>query len=307
MEKTGVCEMTEPIRKRILVGIDESERAYRVVEYLSRIASLREKQVVLFNVASEIPESYWDLGNQQVFHGKVADVRAWKAEKSKEFEEHLDRTRQVLLHAGFGREAVMAVRRMREVGFATDLIDEARKGYQAVAIGRRGMSKLADLVLGSMATKLVEKVDFAPLLLVGKSSSIDRVLIAFDNSKNAMRAVDFAAGMLGGSDCRIELLHVVRAEDREYAEMLRKEISEGIEKARASLEQSGFRPESLSSRIVSGEQSRAGAIIEEARREGYGTIVVGRRGLSEVSEFSLGRVSNKVVYLARGLAVWLVD
>ena len=44
-----------------------------------------------------------------------------------------------------------------------------------------------------------------------------------------------------------------------------------------------------------------------ARMEGFKTIVIGRRGLSRLQQFFMGRVSKKVVYLARGLAVWVVN
>jgi hypothetical protein len=35
-------------------------------------------------------------------------------------------------------------------------------------------------------------------------------------------------------------------------------------------------------------------------------IVVGRRGLSRVEEFFMGRVSDKVLQLAKEMAVWVV-
>ena len=43
------------------------------------------------------------------------------------------------------------------------------------------------------------------------------------------------------------------------------------------------------------------------REGGYGTIVVGRRGLSKVYEFFMGRVSDKVLHLAKDMAVWIVE
>jgi nucleotide-binding universal stress UspA family protein len=47
--------------------------------------------------------------------------------------------------------------------------------------------------------------------------------------------------------------------------------------------------------------------VEEAQKNGFGTIVIGRRGLSKVRQFMMGRVSNKVLQLARDLAVWVVN
>jgi hypothetical protein len=46
--------------------------------------------------------------------------------------------------------------------------------------------------------------------------------------------------------------------------------------------------------------------MEEATKGGYGTIVVGRRGVSKVYEFLMGRVSNKVIQMAKDQAVWVV-
>jgi nucleotide-binding universal stress UspA family protein len=46
--------------------------------------------------------------------------------------------------------------------------------------------------------------------------------------------------------------------------------------------------------------------MDKAREEGYGTIVVGRRGLSRVHEFCMGRVSNKLIQMGREQAVWVI-
>jgi nucleotide-binding universal stress UspA family protein len=47
--------------------------------------------------------------------------------------------------------------------------------------------------------------------------------------------------------------------------------------------------------------------VEEARNSSCGTIVMGRRGLSRVEEFFMGRVSKKVLQLAKWNAVWVVS
>lgn len=40
---------------------------------------------------------------------------------------------------------------------------------------------------------------------------------------------------------------------------------------------------------------------------GYGTIVLGRRGLSQVEKFTMGSVSSKTLQLAEEMAVWIVQ
>ena len=48
-------------------------------------------------------------------------------------------------------------------------------------------------------------------------------------------------------------------------------------------------------------------LLDEAAKGGYGTIVLGRRGISRTEQFLMGRVSNKVIQLAKEMAVWVVN
>jgi hypothetical protein len=48
-------------------------------------------------------------------------------------------------------------------------------------------------------------------------------------------------------------------------------------------------------------------VLNEADRGGFGTIVMGRRGLSKVTEYAMGRVCIKVLLMARREAVWIVS
>jgi nucleotide-binding universal stress UspA family protein len=69
---------------------------------------------------------------------------------------------------------------------------------------------------------------------------------------------------------------------------------------------SGFESEKISEKIITCASSRSGAIVEEAENGGYSTIVIGRRGLSKVEAFFMGRVGHKVVYAGKKFTVWVV-
>jgi nucleotide-binding universal stress UspA family protein len=79
-----------------------------------------------------------------------------------------------------------------------------------------------------------------------------------------------------------------------------------FDEARRRLETAGFHGNQITTKVVTGTHSRAGAIVKEAKEGGFGTIVVGRRGLSKVQEFFMGRVSNRVIQLGKNHAVWVV-
>jgi nucleotide-binding universal stress UspA family protein len=89
-------------------------------------------------------------------------------------------------------------------------------------------------------------------------------------------------------------------------EEVRAKMGTTFEEARKVLEEAGIRRKRIETEIISGAYSRASTLVEEARKRQCGTIVVGRRGLSKIEEFFLGRVSSKVLQMASDKTVWIV-
>lgn len=294
--------------KKILLAVDASDNALEAIRYASKTNLFQEKEVVLFSVYSKTPEYYWDLEmNYPSDHQMMQEIKALEMQQEKTLQEFMQKARQILVDAEFPEKALTVNIHAREAGIARDIAKEAQRGYYAVVVGRKGMSELKDLVLGSISTKLLESLDFVPLLVVGENPQVGKVLVALDGSKGAMRAVDFVGDTLGGSDFEVLLVHVIRGEEKQYIAEAEKRIQNAFDAAHNRLVDSGFQPHLITKKAVTGALSRAGAILQEAKEGGYGTIVVGRRGLSRVQEFFMGRVSNKVIQLAKEHAVWVVS
>jgi len=265
-----------------------------------------------------VPEGFWDLQTDQRSAATVKQVHAWEVGHRKKIKAYMGSAREILLKAGVPPDAVTVKIQRRKKGFARDIIREARDNYEAVVTRRRGMSGLRRMVLGSIATKLIERLTFIPILLAGRTPPNNKILLAYDGSEGARRAVDFVGRTLGGFDYRVCLMHALRGREneqpnkqqlyspRQYAESARKEMAAELSAARNKLIDMGFKAHQLSTRVVTGVASRAGAIAGEAQQKNYGTIVMGRRGLSRVREFFIGRVTNKVVHLARERTVWII-
>jgi nucleotide-binding universal stress UspA family protein len=263
--------------------------------------------VVLFNVYSKIPESYWDLEKQAPLGWRIEGVKAWEREYEGTVQTYLKKATKILWRAGFPKEAVKTDIHEREKGIARDILTEAKRGYSCVVVGRKGLSKVKDLILGSVSTKLLEKMSFTTLVVVGTKPLSGSILLALDGSGNSMRTVDYVGKILGGSHLEVCLINVIRVDKGEPVKRAKSEISSVLEEAKRHLMRSGFDAAQISTRIITGAHSRAETIVKEARQGGYGSIVVGRRGLSKVQDFFMGRVSNKVVQLAKREAVWIVN
>ena len=308
---------TQPTPK-LLVPVDGSERSMNTVKYIAKLEPLRQMQVVLFHVFSKVPEGFWDLGTDPRSSSTVSEVRAWEIQQKRNINQYMEIARQHLLKSGFPAKSIEVKIQNRKKGFARDIIREAQNEYHAVVTRRRGMTGMRGIVLGSVAVKMVEKLTFIPLLLVGKKPPGNKILIAFDGSEGSRRAVEFLGRTLGGANFRVKLLYVMRGKENrrpenrrlfspaEYAQKTLKEMTIELEAAAKKLVGLGFQPHQISTELVSGAASRAAAIVAEAKKQEYGTIVMGRRGHSRVRDFFIGRVTNKVIHLARDRTVWII-
>jgi nucleotide-binding universal stress UspA family protein len=310
--------MEHQTQKKILLAIDGSEYAQHAVRYVGDLGPFHKMDVTLFNVFANIPETYRDLDKDPQFSQAAREVRAWEMQQKKLIQESMDKARLVLIRAGIPQSSIKINIQNKMKGIARDIISEAQNGYNAVVVGRKGMNTFQEIVMGSVATKVVQKLSFLPLLMIGSVPADKKLLVAMDGSENALQAVDFVADTLGGFDFQITLFHAVRGDRSmpssiaglflpvESAEDAHKTMDNAFDRAQHRLMEAGFKQDQIVTKVVTGVPSRAGAIVAEARAGNYGTIVIGRRGLTRVQEFFMGRVSTKVIHTIRNRAVWVV-
>lgn len=146
------------------------------------------------------------------------------------------------------------------------------------------------------------------------------ILISVDASENATRAVAYAATLLGGQPgVRLTLLYVERMPPRDLyrseeewknqCSLEQKRVFDFLQAARATLAAAGIPDSAIAERTIlcSTEPSIAKSILDVQQEGGYGTLVVGRRGITKGEEFLFGSVSSKLIHNARDCAVWVVQ
>jgi nucleotide-binding universal stress UspA family protein len=293
-------------KTRILLTVDGSDQAFEAARYASRLFAPNRINVVLFHVTTKIPESFWDLEEDPELMLKEAALSGSEQQREKAIQEIMERARQLFLDQGVPENAVEVKIQERKVGIARDIFHESQHNYNAVVVGRWGMSLLKDFLWGSIADKLLGRLTHVPLCVVGATPHVGKILVGLDSSDGAMRAVDYLSTMVSAY-VEVTLYHAVRALDEEIFRKAEESMKSVFEEATSRLENAGFRRNQITTRAATGVLSRAGALVQYGLKGGYGTIVLGRRGLSEVEEFSMGRVSNKVIHMAKALAVWVVS
>jgi nucleotide-binding universal stress UspA family protein len=145
------------------------------------------------------------------------------------------------------------------------------------------------------------------------------VLIAVDDSKNAERAVLYAADFLGGvPGFRATMITVIPkppedyfSNDEERQAWLTDHTSEAekmLDRYREVLIQSGFSDNKVDMIVdVRDCPSIADCIIDMQQRLECCTVIVGRRGISKKEEFLFGSTSSKVVHSGKNCAVWVIE
>lgn len=311
--------MTQPGSEKLLVTIDGSQRSILTMNYMAGVEPFRRMKINLFNVFSQVPESFFDLRKEPAISKAASQLEVWEISQRRLIQAHMDKCKGILVDAGFEPDSIRITIHRRKQGVARDILAEAQKGYGAVILRRRGMSNLQSLVVGSVAYKLIHYLTFVPLIFAGRRPFNKRFLVAVDGSTGSLRAVDFIGRLLAGWDCHVGLVGVYREDwametddlaRRMGAELRAAALSgmqQALDDARDRLLLAGWPAERISGQVVTDSASRAGAIVDMAEKNDFSTIVLGRKGISKVRKFALGRVGSKILHIGREHSLWVVS
>jgi nucleotide-binding universal stress UspA family protein len=314
--------MTKNPEKMIVVPVDGSENALKSLDYINRIfGSKHNLKLSLIYLLPKLPPILFEETRK---NRETADqLREIEKRNSQMAGRILTDAKDRLLNVGFTRRTVEAVFRKIEVGAARDICSwaEQNKKADAIIISSRGRSRLEDFFTGEIANKVLEYAKVCPVWMVkGRVKSKD-VLLTVDNSENAMRAVDHAGFMLAGTDVNVTVFHSKRDLRRFVPKEVLQEfpgvqkfwqkkagdvVAPYMKKAREMLIQAGLAKSQISVRLVDGSRSAARDILDEAEENAMGTIVLGKKGHSDVEDYSMGSTTKKVLDRASDMAVCIV-
>lgn len=292
------------------------------VRYVGQICPPEALEVSLMHVMPSVPTTIRDLDKEGFFREQMKHkYDQWKIKREKAAEAFLDDASDILVKAKVDQHRIRVIFQEEKVGVARDILVESERGYDAIVLGRSGFSKPQGLFLGSVSRKVAEGVGNISVWVVGGEIKSRKILLAVDVSENSHRAVVYAGDFTASTESEITLYHVVRSFgmgivdensilDEEMKERFVEEVQNDVPRMFSrhteSLKRCGVARSSISSKHTFPSYSRAADILREAKEGGYGTIVLGRRGLSEAPEFLMGSVANKVLSRAKGIAVWIV-
>jgi nucleotide-binding universal stress UspA family protein len=305
--------------RKFLIAVDGSPHSLNAVGYAAQYCGPAGMKVSLMHVIPPAPESLLDLGKEYLFKDAMEAHRIeWNTHAKRMAQHFLNKAFDLLVAGGVHKSDVTVILQERKVGIARDIIEESLRGYKAVVVGRGGLSRPGQPFLGSVSNKIVEKIQDIPVWVIGRKIRTKKMLLAVDGSESSRKAVNYVGSVAAAIEAEITLFHVVRkfrflenptlrhGEIEGFWEEVKSDIPRMFRSYQVSLEKAGITGLRISSEAMLDSPSRSGDIIREAREGAYGTIVMGRRGLSKVRDFLMGRVTNKVLNQAEDFAVWIV-
>jgi nucleotide-binding universal stress UspA family protein len=311
------------IRRKILLAFDGSEQSLEAVRYISTILPPDMTDMVLLSVGTGFPEVFFDMNNNPLYRSKKTKVMGWLADHQLAIGEFKEKALKILTDAGFPEEAVCVKTQTKRAGILKDIIQESYQNYSAIVVGRSGVSRLKDLILGSMAPKLADKIKHIPTIIVGGKPVFRKILIALDESIEAMRGVSCTGALTDHGDPEITICHCLKLPALSRTAKGQPDSTEGgpdwqeynenrfkpyMDEATQRLVDAGIDADRISRGFLAVKGNAIHKIIETAFSGDFGTIVVGHREvISFTQEHFRGRASEKIIKSLNNMAVWVVS
>jgi nucleotide-binding universal stress UspA family protein len=308
------------VEKRILIAVDGSVYSRKAMEYAAGIGSVvKDVGYTLLHIHPKVSEYLVEDAKRDL--QAIATLKKVSNKNHEESIRLLDKSKKVLVKMGIGDDRIETVSQKQTRGTAKAILDHGKKSLcDAIVLGRRGVSRLAESFMGSITNSVLEHTDDTPVWAIGGDAKPSKIMIAVDGSESSLRAVDHVSFMLGDNpDSEITLLHVTpRLRDYcsvdfdEKGDPMKEVILSGDKQcvgsfyihARETFAKAGMDESQIDIQEVTTTLNIGKTIVDEAMKGGFSTVVVGRKGMN--NSFFMGSVSSRVLANAKDCAVWLV-
>jgi nucleotide-binding universal stress UspA family protein len=308
------------MEKKILMAVDDSIHSNQSIRYAIHILSGAKD--VTFTLFHEQPMISQYLLDEAKTDPKVsASLKKAIKKNTAKAKTLLEKQKKRMITMGVPSEHIEMVAQPRMIGRSKDILEYARKGiYDAIVVGRRGLSRIQKTFMGSTSAELLESADVIPVWMVDGNVTSQRILVAVDGSESSYRALDHVGSMFSENpEIKLSLFHVspeaedidafsFEKDDPDIQDIVRKASERLMGKffadAALKLKEAGIAADRVEIITIKRKAKVGKMILAEAKKGNYGTVVVGRRGADQSHFF--GSVSRYVTERITDRALWLV-
>ena len=309
------------MEKKILIAVDDSMYSKNAVRYAAGIYEmLKDMKFTLMHVQPTISQYLLDEAKKSSqAYAELEKVNHKNAETAGNL---LDKYKEQMMALGVAETDIHSATQPRMLGVAKDILEYSTAGnFNAVIMGRRGLSGLGELLIGSVSANVVSHTTKSPIWLVGEERPSKDILIAVDGSENSLKAVEHLANIVQkNADIKILFYHVTpklkdfcpvdfeELHSEELEEIIRKGDKECIDQffshAKKKFNEAGIQESQINFKVSEGLFRVGKAVLDEYRQGNFGTLVVGSRGMNK--KYFTGSVSRFLINEVSEGALWVV-
>lgn len=310
------------MQKKILSAVDGSHYSTNSLQYLGQLfkgeAGIHVHLLSLVPASSAGPAARDWLTEKELLNSVSPATRAALTARQRYMEQAVD----TLKRAGIAAEQVSHEVRLSHGSVADDILHAAREGgYDALLIGRRGIGKLEELIMGSISATILDKSHGIPLWIIDGQVDSRKFLVPVDGTCHSLKAVDHLAFILAGNPAAQVTIFSSQAllaeqpviDPAEFHAIWGKKWCDEhllrpdslFHTPKQLLKENGFPEERISWLQTSKGIDPSRQILRQALIDDFGTIVMGRRG-PEIDKGIFRGVSDRVLLMAEQVAIWIV-
>ena len=198
------------MNKKVLIGVDGSIHARHAIKYAAELyQSLRDISYSVIHIQPTISQYLADEAEKTADgKGKLEKIHKKNHATALEL---LSECRETLIRLGVKTGDIDQITQPRKHDVAKDLLDYAEKeNVCALLVGRRGISYVTEMMIGSVTSELLTRTKLIPIWIVDNQVQSRNIVVAVDGSPGSLRAVDHVSFVQAGSKFdKITFLHVI--------------------------------------------------------------------------------------------------
>ncbi len=287
------------MEKHLLLAVSDQKSAMHGVRFVEHFFSNKEDiKITLFFTAPR-PLNDWDKDRDPDAVGQNKKLAMQYESRGRRA---MEAARKDLIKTGFQDSNVNNKLQIRQISKVMDLIYEGEKGlYDAVILGRRGLSWLEEAFEDSVSKGLLDKkCQFPCWMCRGFDRDLQNVLVCADGSEAAYRMMDHVGFILEKErEQTVTLLLVTGKKEKDSVEEI-------LYRSEENLTASGF-PAELISRKTVVSNNAADAIIKVAREGRFAVVAMGRRSAEQgfLQKLFTGSVSSRLFRELEKASLWI--
>ena len=309
------------MEKKILIAVDNSRHSRKAIQYAAiQNESSQDMKFTLLHIQPTISQYLQDEAKKNA-KARIELEQLFR-KHTEDAQDMLNSLKSQMVEKGISESAIQLTNLPRMKGAANDILEYANRGtFDAVILGRRGLSGLEEIFMGSVSDNVVANSEIIPIWIVDDVKTAKDVMIAVDGSEMSMRALDHLSFIYSNNTDTNFLMFHVRPKLKDYCpidfeEMEHQELSKLIQRednkcvdqffaiANEKLKTAGIPKSRINVKTVDGVYRVGKVILDEFQKGHWGTLVIGRRGMDKKN--FIGSAGRYLINHFSNGALWVV-